>query len=233
MKKLLFLFFIISCEKPDTFKLFNGNSLEGWEGSNKIFKVKNNSIVGGSLIDPIDKSYYLCTKEKYENFELELEAKFIADYLKINGGISFRADRVANSNEVMGYQADIGFIDASAIALFSNFTPEDTSGIYPLWGSLVDENRPNTSRYPKPEIFPVIIYKVADKKLIEKTIDPNGWNKVNIKANGPNIEIKINGITTAKYIEETDVPTKGCICLQTHSGNPYEVWYRNIYLTNL
>ena len=41
MKKLLFLFFIISCEKPDTFKLFNGNSLEGWEGSNKIFKVKN------------------------------------------------------------------------------------------------------------------------------------------------------------------------------------------------
>ena len=71
------------------------------------------------------------------------------------------------------------------------------------------------------------------KKLIEKTIDPNGWNKVNIKANGPNIEIKINGITTAKYIEETDLPTKGCICLQTHSGNPYEVWYRNIYLTNL
>ena len=68
---------------------------------------------------------------------------------------------------------------------------------------------------------------------VEKTIDPNGWNKVNIKANGPNIEIKINGITTAKYIEETDVPTKGCICLQTHSGNPYEVWYRNIYLTNL
>lgn len=133
----------------------------------------------------------------------------------------------------MGYQADIGYIDASAVPLFSDFTPKDTTGIYPLWGSLVDENRPNISRYPKPEIFPVIIYKVVYRELIESVIDPNGWNEVYIKASGPDIEIKINGITTAEFTEKEDIPSKGCICLQTHSGDPYEIWYKNILLNQL
>lgn len=152
-----------------------------------------------------------------------MNAKFITDDLKINGGISFRAKRVPNSNEVMGYQADIGYIDASAIPLFSDFTPPDTSGLYPLWESLVDENRPNISRYPRPDIFPVIIYKVADQKLIDEVVTPNDWNAIHILANENNIEIKINGTSTAKFTEKGDVPSSGCICLQTHAGDPYEI----------
>lgn len=133
----------------------------------------------------------------------------------------------------MGCQADVGYIDASAIPLFSDFTPKDTAGIYPLWGSLVDENRPNTVRYPKPDIFPVIIYKVVDKELIEKVVDPNGWNEVHIKADGPDIEIKINGVSTAKFTENDEVPSSGCICLQTHTGKLYEIWHKNIVLNPL
>lgn len=151
----------------------------------------------------------------------------------INGGISFRAKRVPNSNEVMGYQADVGYIHASALAIFSDFTPKDTTDIYPLWGSLVDENRLDIARYPNPEIFPVIFYKVADKKLIESIIQPKDWNEVMIKANGPNIEIKINGVSTAKFTEEGNVPTTGCICLQTHTGAPYQVLYKDITIKQI
>lgn len=223
----------MSCHSSSDLNLFDGTTMEGWEGSNTFFRVENGAIVGGSLEKPIDKSYYLCTQEKYENFELRLEAKFITSDLEINGGISFRARRVPNSNEVMGYQADIGYINASSIALFSDFTPKDTSGLYPLWGSLVDENRPDTSRYPRPDIFPVIIYKVANKELVEETIDPYDWNEILIKASGPDIEIRINGVSTAKYTEEGDVPANGCICLQAHAGEPYEIWYKNITLNQL
>ena len=168
----------VACGTPDEIKLFDGESLDGWEGSNTFFRVENGAIIGGSLNEPIDKSYYLCTKEKYQNFNLKLSAKFNTTYLKINGGISFRSKRVPNSNEVMGYQADVGYIDAKVLPLFSDFIPADTTGIYPLWGSLVDENRPDISRYPNPEVFPVIIYKVADKELVDGLIDPNGWNEV-------------------------------------------------------
>lgn len=229
----LLIVFLISCGKSEKVSLFNGETLDGWEGSDTIFRVENNTIVGGNLQYPIEKSYYLCTDQKYENFELKLEAKFNTSYQEINGGISFRAKRVPNSNEVMGYQADIGYIDTSALTLFSDYTPKDTTGIYPLWGSLVDENRPDTSRYPKPEIFPVIFYKVANEELIEEIIDPKGWNEVHIIAQGPEIEILINGVSTAKYTEASDVPANGRICLQVHAGDPYEVLYRNIVLTQL
>ena len=223
----------ISCGNSDELKLFNGESLEGWEGSNTIFRVEEGAIVGGNLKNPIDESYYLCTEQKYENFELRLSAKFIANDINTNGGISFRAKRVPNSNEVMGYQADIGYIDATAIAQFSDFTPKDTTGLYPLWGSFVYENRQDTKRYPRPDIFPVIFFKVADKELMEEIIDPFDWNEIKIKANGPDIEIKINGVTTAKYTEKGNVPSNGYICLQAHSGGPFEIWYKNIVLNQL
>lgn len=213
--------------------LFNGESLEGWEGSTAYFRVDDGAIIGGSIKNPIDQSYYLCTTKKYENFELTLAAKFNSKDIKVNGGISFRAKRVPESNEVMGYQADIGYIDAGVIAQFSNFTPPDGKGIYPLWGSLVDENRPDTTRYPRPDIFPVVFLKVADKNLVENTIDPKDWTEVYIKANGPDIEIKLNGATTAKYTEKLETPSKGCICLQTHAGEPFEVLYKNIVIKQL
>ena len=63
-------------------KLFNGESLDGWEGNSTFFRVENEAIAGGSLQKVIDKSHYLCTTEKYENFELKLTAKFIANDFK-------------------------------------------------------------------------------------------------------------------------------------------------------
>lgn len=164
---------------------------------------------------------------------MKLSARFIGDDLNINGGISFRARRVPNSNEVMGYQADIGYIAADAVPIFSDFTPEDTSGLYPLWGCLVDENRADISRYPRPDIFPAVIFKVVDRELIEGIINPFDWNEIHIRANGPDIEIKINGVTTAEYTEKGNVPLNGRIALQAHSGGPYEVWYKNIRLKQL
>ena len=164
---------------------------------------------------------------------MKLSARFNTSYTKINSGVSFRAERVPNSNEVMGYQADIGYIDIAAVVLFSDYIPRDTATLYPLWGSLVDKNRPDASRYPRPDIYPVVIYDVADKQLIEELIDPNGWNDIHIIAYGPDIEIKINGVSTASFTESGDVPVIGSICLQAHAGEPYEVWYKDIVLNEL
>lgn len=227
------ILFFVGCGTPEEIKLFDGASLDGWEGSETVFRVENGAIVGGNLKEPLDESYYLCTKEQYENYSLKLSVKFVTKDLNTNGGISFRANRVPNSNEVMGYQADIGYLDPNAIAQFSDFTPADTTALYPLWGSLVDENRKDVSRYPRPDIYPVIFFKVANKELVEELIDPLNWNEITITANGPDIEIKINGVTTAEYTEQADVPSNGYICLQAHSGGPFEIWYKDIVLSQL
>ncbi len=104
--------------------------------------------------------------------------------------------------EVMGYQADVGFLPSNVVPTFSDATLADTTGLYPIWGSLVDENRFD-------------------------------WNEVSITANGPAIEIQINGVTTSEFMEDTDVDRSGKICLQAHAGGPYEVWYKDIVLTPL
>ena len=67
----------------------------------------------------------------------------------------------------------------------------------------------------------------------EEIADPFDWNEVTITANGPAIEININGVTTAAFTETLDVPSSGGICLQAHAGGPYEVWYQDIVLTQL
>ncbi|WP_276389342.1 hypothetical protein [Eudoraea chungangensis] len=75
----------------------------------------------------------------------------------------------------------------------------------------MDENRPYNSLYPWPAIFPAVFPKVEDKNFAENTIDPKDWTEVYIKVNGPDIQIKPNGVNTAKYTEKLETPSKACI----------------------
>ena len=223
--------FIMSCENPEVFILFDGESLKGWECLDDIFRVEDGCIVAGSMDTPLDHSYYLCTEKKYDNFELTLKAKFNNNGEYENAGISFRAERVPNSTQVAGYQADMGHIEPDIIPIFSDFSPSDKNSPYPLWGILVDEYRLNTSRYPNNDFAPVVFLDIPERSSIESSIKKDNWNEVQIIANGPEIEILINGISTAKYFEEEKwVPREGHICLQAHSGGPYEVLYKDIKL---
>lgn len=98
--------------------LFDGKSLNGWEGDLQLWKAEGDSIVGDS--PGIKRNEFLTTKKRYGNFELRLEFK-LRDGIG-NSGIQFRSERVPGSHEVSGYQADIG---------------------EKYWGCLYDESRRN------------------------------------------------------------------------------------------
>jgi len=231
---LLAITLFTSCENSVGLILFDGKSLEGWEGPDSIFRVEDGCIVGGSMDKPLDRSYYLCTVKKYDNFELTLKAKFKNKGTYENAGISFRAERVPNSTQVAGYQADMGHIEPDIIPIFSDFSPSDMNSPYPLWGILVDEHRSNTSRYPNTDFAPVVFLDIPDRSLIENIIKKDNWSEFRIIANGPEIEILINGISTVNYLEkEKWIPREGHICLQAHSGGPYEIRYKDIRLKKL
>ena len=242
MRILLTILLFTSCvSKTSKYQLFDGRTSNGWEGSDKIFRIEENVIIGGSQNTPIDKNYFLCTVKDFENFELRLSAKFKTNDLNVNGGICFRAKRVPNSNEVMGYQADIGFEKTTTISKYLynqshkelgiNLETEMTSPtLFPLWGSLCDENRPDRTLYPNPDIYPIVYYSIPNRTKIENIINPNDWNDIIIIAKEKNISIKINGIETANYYEKNNVISKGQICLQTHAGVPHEVMYKDIVI---
>ncbi|MHC4179941.1 MAG: family 16 glycoside hydrolase [Planctomycetota bacterium] len=86
--------------------LFDGKSFQGWEGNLDAFRIEAGAIVGGSLTKPIPRNDYLCSKKTYADFELRLKFKVLGE--GANAGIQIRSERVPNSNEMIGYQADLG-----------------------------------------------------------------------------------------------------------------------------
>ncbi len=87
--------------------LFDGKSLDGWEGNLDVFKLRGGAIVGGSLKERVARNEFLTTKSEYDNFELRLQFKLLGGE-KANAGIQVRSQRIPDHHEMIGYQADMG-----------------------------------------------------------------------------------------------------------------------------
>jgi hypothetical protein len=101
-------------------KLFDGKTLDGWEGNEKLFRIEEGAIVGGTLKERIPRNEFLATKKNYADFELRLKFKLKGQ--GANAGVQLRSERIPNHHEMIGYQADLG------------------DG---WWGALYDESRRN------------------------------------------------------------------------------------------
>jgi hypothetical protein len=93
---------------PPAVPLFDGRTLNGWEGDARVWRVVDGAIVGGSL-QGNSRNEFLVTERSYGDFVLRLEYKLVGTDGFVNGGVQVRSRRVAEpANEVSGYQADIG-----------------------------------------------------------------------------------------------------------------------------
>jgi hypothetical protein len=112
MKSFFRLLLLLSCSAglgAAPVSLFDGKTLNGWEGeTTKVWRVEDGVIVGGSFAGN-PRNEFLVTKQKYFNFRLKLEYKLIGTEGFVNGGVQFRSVRIAQpAHEMSGYQADIG-----------------------------------------------------------------------------------------------------------------------------
>ena len=82
--------------------LFDGKTLDGWEGDAAVFSVAEGEIVGRG---PLKKNAFLFHKEEFSDFRLTLEVKLVDD--KGNSGIQFRSVPW-KGHEAKGCQADVG-----------------------------------------------------------------------------------------------------------------------------
>lgn len=196
----------LGCAAPDGFvPIFDGESLTGWEGNFDTFRVDNDAIVGGSLNDEILLNEYLCTKDEYENFELRLQGK--SSRPLANGGIQFRSQRVPGSTDVVGYQADIGFVGDPA----ENY-----------WGALYDHRQQ------------VELLVLGGQQGLSEVFRPGDWNDYVIRAEGSRIRVSINGFQTADYVDESlELSLSGIFGLQIHRGEAAEMSYRRIEVKRL
>ena len=184
--------------------LFDGKSLKGWEGKKEFFRVEDGAIVAGFLDARIPNNEFLASEKEYGDFELRFEAKLVGQ--GNNAGVQFRSQRIPKSHEMIGYQCDIGGWSKGTI-----------------WGFLYDESRRRK------------MLAEAPQEELKKHLRPKGeWNKLVVRAEGPRIQIWLNGYQTVDFTEaDENIPLKGRFGLQIHSGSPAEAWYRNIRLKKL
>ncbi len=184
--------------------LFDGKWLSGWEGPGYWFRVEQGSIIAGRDDQKIPHNFFLATTREFSDFDLRLQVKAIGD--RYNGGIQFRSRRVANSEEVSGYQADVGMVtDGSTV-----------------WGALYDESRRRK------------MLATPDPDLIARLLHKDDWNDYRIVAVGQRIELFINGQRVVEYDEPDDsIPRDGVMALQIHSGPANEIWYRHLRIKPL
>jgi len=82
--------------------LFDGKTLNGWEGDSRFWSVKDGVIVGSTDQAKADHNTFLCTTKTYKNFILKLEFRL----RNHNSGVQIRSKRL-DDFIVAGYQADI------------------------------------------------------------------------------------------------------------------------------
>ena len=113
---------ITVAQDPGFEPLFDGRSLSGWEGDERVFRVEEGAIVAGSLKEKVAHNEFLASREEFGDFELRLKARLIGSGK--NAGVQFRSQRVPNHFEMIGYQCDMGMMRDQSI-----------------WGALYDESR--------------------------------------------------------------------------------------------
>src|SRR5580693_750968 len=92
----------------DAVPIFDGKSLNGWEGNTANWRVEQGAIVAGELDRKQPHNEFLATTREFGNFELRLQYKIEGSNGFVNGGVQFWSQRVPNHFEVSGYQADLG-----------------------------------------------------------------------------------------------------------------------------
>jgi len=198
-----FLFSIVTPYQDEIETLFDGHSLSGWESSEEnTWTVINGAIVGGNLEQTTPNNSFLFFDKEFGDFELKLQ--FLLEGIPEQG--------MVNS----GIQFRSEKFDGGKAKGY-----QADIGDPNWWGSLYDEHRRNR----------VLAY--SNMKLLGPSLNRGKWNDYVIRCTGPRIRLWINGIQTVDYLEQdSQIPRKGKIALQLHSGGPVQVSFRNITVAN-
>ena len=212
----------VSCSADDGFtSLFDGRSLNGWDGDPRFWRVENGAIVGETTAGNRTDGNTFLIWEGGEAGDFELKAEF--KLRNHNSGIQYRSFRVEGQPWVVGgYQADIA---------------EDARWMGAAYGErhkgvLARRGEKTVVGAAKGDVK--VVAHVGDPDEILAQIDLEGWNEYHIIARGNQCIQKINGVIVSEFSESAEDRLRtGLIALQLHAGPPMEVRFRNLRLREL
>lgn len=198
--------------------LFDGETLNGWEGSTKYWSVENEAITGVTEGTIKKNRFIIWRGGELKDFELLIDVKISE---RGNSGIQFRGtERTDLGNFVVtGYQADV----VPHIAKYNGMLYEERGR------RILGHQQEKVVIDPDGQ--PWVIAQLGEKKKFPET----GWKTYKVIAKGNHYQIFINGVKTSEVIDtdENGRSLSGVLGMQVHVGPAMKVQFKNIFLKPL
>ena len=201
---------------PAGVPIFNGTSLEGWEGRPEFWRVEDGAIVGQTTAEnPTNGNTFLIWRQGLvDDFELTLTYRLTGG----NSGVQYRSKDLGDF-VVSGYQGDF-----EAGPTYSGIVYEEKGrGILANRGERITIATDGTKTAGEP---------IGTTEDLQKVIKPGEWNELRIVAQGPRLRHFINGQLMSETVDEEigKRATQGVLALQLHAGPPMKAEFKDIRL---
>jgi len=203
--------------------IFDGKTLNGWEGDATFWRVENGVIVAESTPErPVERNTFLIWRGgTLRDFELKLEYRLSE---AANSGVQYRSQRLPEVGPwaMKGYQADMDGRDT--------------------YTGMVYEERGRGFLAPRGQFARVapggvrkLIAVTGQPEELKAQLKTGDWNAMHIIARGNVLMHVVNGRLMAALVDEDSEnrALEGLLGLQLHAGKPMRIEFRNIRLKKL
>ncbi len=202
--------------------IFDGSTLEGWDGDPRFWSVQDGAITGRTTPEnPVRGNTFLIWRGgKVGDFELRLQYRIVGG----NSGIQYRSED-RGGWVVGGYQGDLEAGPTFTGILYH----EKGRGILARRGEKTVVSRRDGRHQVR------VVGSLGEGAEIQKVVRDEDWNDYAIVARGWEFTHIVNGRVTA---EVTDLDPEGrsesgILALQLHAGPPMLVQFRDIRVRSL
>lgn len=203
-------------------RIFDGKTLNGWQAPDmSYFTVEEGALTGTTTKEHNPPYNQFIVWQGGEVRDFELKFKFRIFGAKANSGMQFRST-VKDKGLVHGYQADIALTGPYLGGIWDEYGPRKSLAARGE-KSVIDEQGKKT------------VTRFADADELIKGIQLDQWNEYHIRARGPLLQLKINGMLMCELNdrEQDKAAASGVLAMPIIPGEPMKVQYKDIRLRKL
>ncbi len=218
--------------------MFDGKTLDGWDGDPRLWSVKDGVIRGETTPDTKFAGNTFLIWKGGEPSDFDLRLSFRLDPAKTgegNSGVMYRSKHVADGPDAKnkwvmgGYQAEIANIPGKDGFLYQErgnaklrHRADSQNQLYmAMVGEKVDIDNQGVSH---------VVGSIGDREAIGKNLRKSDWNDYVIIARGNHLQHFINGVQTIDAVDNDPKGSakNGLIGLQIHNGKPMVVEFKDL-----
>jgi hypothetical protein len=236
-------------------QIFDGKTLNGWDGTPDVWHVEDGAIVGESSPEhPSGTTNIIWRGGEPSNFELKVEMKL--EGTGANGGIQYRslnvppgpppqipADRLAQLTDEQRQQVRQMQALGQKYAKWNvNGYQADFDYANTYTGQLYEQGSPRRIIAWRGQVVeaeqgkkPRLLATLANSDELKSFIKPGDWNQYEVIADGRTLTHILNGHVMSVLVDTdpTFSQAKGLIAFEIEGGGVVKISHRNIWLKKL